>query len=472
MVWHLPSSDIGLAYYILEWLIRIAALVVVPMKRAPSPTRGWLLLIFFLPVPGLVLFWLIGRPRFPAWRVKRFRKLRPFYQELADRLRDAAPPPPGPNAAAEALAMKLGLLPAVGGNHVELIDDHDGLIARLIADIDGARERVCLLVYIFADDAVGRSVMEALERAARRGVACRVMVDPVGSHASIRAVLRRLREAGVDAREALPFRLFSGRTRRDMRNHRKLFVIDDAIGYAGSQNIISKDFRPGVTNRELVARVTGPVVAEIEATVRSDWYLETEVMPPAPARIPAATGTACCQLLPSGANYPLEGFETLLVWQLHQAQKRVMIATPYFIPDEDVLGAMRTAVQRGVAIELIVSAVVDQELVNLAQCSYYDDLLGAGVRIHLFRDYLLHAKNVSVDGRLAVVGSSNVDLRSFQLNEEASLIFHDEASVAQVEAMQETYLDNSDQLDRAKWRERPHARRLAENIARLVSPLL
>jgi cardiolipin synthase len=206
--------------------------------------------------------------------------------------------------------------------------------------------------------------------------------------------------------------------------------------------------------------------------VSGDWSLETGRAPERPAAIPETVGDAQIQLLPSGADYRLEGFETLLVWQLHQARERVIIVTPYFIPDEDVLDAMRTAVARGVAVDLVVSGVVDQRIVNWSQSSYYDDLLRAGVRVNLFRDYLLHAKNVSIDGRLAVVGSSNVDLRSFQLNEEASLLLYDVPSIDAVEAIQQGYLRDSDQLDLATWRSRPTLRKLAENIARLVNSLL
>ncbi len=460
------------AFYAVEWIIRLAALAVVPLRRTPAASRGWLLLIFFLPVPGLLLFLAIGRPRFPAWRVARFRTLRPFLDGVASRLEVADTPPPDQPGATTALARKLGRLPAVGGNWVELIDDYEGVIDRLVTDIDGARHHVRLLVYIFADDGTGRRVIEALRRAAARGVICQVMIDPVGSYRWIRNTTRRLREAGVEVREALPFRILRGRTRRDMRNHRKLFVIDGVIGFAGSQNIVDRDFRPGVVNRELVARVTGPVVAEMEAVVRADWFLETETMALDELIIPPATGTACAQLLPSGAEYPLEGFETLLVWEIHQAREHVVVATPYFIPDEDVLSAMRTAVARGVTIDLIVSAVVDQPLVNLAQCSYYDDLLRAGVRIHLFRDELLHAKNVSIDQSLAIIGSSNVDLRSFQLNDEVSLLLFDPASLGALGALQRGYLEHCDTLEIDQWRRRPAPRKLVENIARLVGPLL
>ncbi|TXJ25508.1 MAG: cardiolipin synthase [Afipia sp.] len=463
------SPALGAAYNFVEWAIRIGALIVVPWRRTPDATRSWLLLIFFLPVPGLLLLLAIGRPRFPAWREARFQKMVHYFGEAAGRLEAAAPAPPGD--AAE-FARRLGYLPATAGNSVELIEDYDATIDRLCADIDAARLHVRLLVYIFASDATGRKVAAALKRAVARGVACQVMIDPVGSHKGFKRTMRLLADAGVETRAALPFRLLRQRTRRDMRNHRKLFVIDGAIGYAGSQNIIDKDFRPGVVNRELVARVTGPAVAAMETAVRADWYMETERLAGEPLTIPAPAGAAVTQLLPSGPDYPLEGFETLLVWQLHQARDRVTIVTPYFVPDEDVLGAMRSAVARGVAIDLVVSAVADQPLVNLAQSSYYDDLLTAGVGIHQFRDFLLHAKTISIDGTLAIVGSSNVDLRSFQLNEEASLLLYDAPSVATVERVHDGYLAGSDRLTRDEWRRRSPLRKLLENITRLFSALL
>jgi cardiolipin synthase len=207
------------------------------------------------------------------------------------------------------------------------------------------------------------------------------------------------------------------------------------------------------------------------AVFLGDWFLETSTMPPA-IEPPQPTGKAVLQLLPSGAEYPLEGLETLLVWQLHRARRRAIIATPYFIPDQDVLSAMETAVARGVVVDLVLSRVVDHPVVNLAQRSYYDDLLRAGVRIHLFNKFLLHAKNVSIDGDFGVVGSSNVDLRSFQLNEEVSLLLLDKASVAALEAVQRGYIEGSEPLELKSWRERSRVVMVAENLARLVSPLL
>lgn len=464
--------ELGTAYYVAEWLVRIVMLAVVPMRRTAAAARSWLLLIFFLPIPGLLLYLVIGRPRFPRWRAERFARLLPFFAELSDRLAAVAPPvlTPADRRVAD-LAFKLGRFPATGGNAVDFLADYDGMIDRLVADIDGARRHVRLLVYIFASDAVGRRVADALGRAVRRGVVCQVLIDPVGSHVWARAALAMLRAQGVDARATLPIRFLRGRTRRDMRNHRKLFLIDDAIGYAGSQNIVAKDFRRGVENRELVIRVTGPAVAEMNALFLADWSLETGALPAQPA-IPPAAGDVTAQLLPSGADYRHEGFESLLVWQIQQARQRVVIVTPYLVPDDDILSAMRTAVLRGVEIRLVLSAVVDQRLVNFAQSSYYDELLASGVHIHFYRRYLLHAKNVGIDGRLAIVGSSNVDIRSFQLNQEAVMLLYGRAAVAALDAEQRGYLADSDELDRAVWRTRSWPRRLAENVARFVGPLL
>ena len=469
MIWPIP--DLGPIYDVTAWVIRLGALVIVPFKRK-STAAAWLLFLFMLPVPGLLLFLAIGEPRFPRWRIKRFQQSRPFIDGVAAKLRAAAPVQADADTPAVELIKRIGHFPGVDGNAIELIGDYDATLDRLVDDIDGARHSVRLLIYIFADDAVAMKVIAALGRAVQRGVTCEVLVDPIGSSKWVKGTRKALKAAGVEVREALPFHWLRGRTRRDMRNHRKLFVIDGTIGYAGSQNIVAKDFRKGIVNRELVARCTGPIVLAMEAVIFDDWFLETERPPPADLPVPAHTGDAVLQLLPSGADYRLEGFETVLVWQLHQAHDRAIIVSPYFIPDEDVLGALKTAAVRGVAIDLIVSKVVDQRLVNLAQRSYYDDLLAAGVRIHLFRDFLLHAKNASIDGKIGVIGSSNVDLRSFQLNEEVSLFLLDLKSVASLEAIQNGYLKSSDTVDLAEWRRRSKPAMFAENLARLGSPLL
>ncbi|WP_234893163.1 cardiolipin synthase [Sphingobium yanoikuyae] len=358
---------------------------------------------------------------------------------------------------------------------MDLLDDYQGVIDRLCRDIDAAHDHVHLLSYIFADDAVGMHVIECLGRASQRGVRCRVMIDALGSRPWASSVLRALLAQSVEAREALPFRPFRWRpARADLRNHRKLCIVDGAIGYIGSQNIVAADFRPGIRNEELMARVEGPIVAQLQSVFLADWYLETEQQFADPALFPPPirAGDVSLQLLPSGPDYPVSGSERLTVALLYAAREQVVVTTPYFIPDEGLIEAIQSAVLRGVDVRLVLSLVQDQRLVGLAQRSFYAEMLRSGVRIFLYEDRLLHAKHVSVDGDLATIGSSNVDIRSFTLNAEANLILYAPDQVCRLNTLQERYFSGSRELLAKDWASRPFHRKIAENLARLISPLL
>ena len=465
MVW---TEHLALIYLLIEWSIRLAMVVIVPLRRPPEAARSWLLLVFFLPVPALVLYRLIGRPRFPAWRQQRFAEASVLRRGLA-----ASLPLPGRAVPGIAeLAERLGEFPVTGASGLSLLSDYDLSIDSLVADIDAAKTCVHLLTYIFADDATGRKVAAALGRAGRRGVDVRVLIDAVGSRPWVRRTLTLLADEGVPCRLVLPVRWWTTvrRARADLRNHRKIAVIDGYLAYVGSQNIVDRNFRRGVVNDELVARVEGPAAMAVAAVFASDWYLETREVLPSPP-MPAAAASPV-QVMPSGPDYGVPGFERLLVALIHAAETQVTLVSPYLIPDEALLAALQTAAYRGVTIDLVVSRVVDQRLVRLAQRSFYDELMSMGVRIHRYRGHLLHAKHVSVDGRIGVVGSGNADLRSFMLNAEISLLLYDPEQVAQLVAQQAQCMALSDRLDLLKWRRRPMAMSLAENLARLVGPLL
>jgi len=465
------TEHLALIYLLIEWSIRLVMLVIVPLRRPPEAARSWLLLVFFLPVPALVLYRLIGRPRFPAWRQQRFADAATYRQGVAASLPAPGQPVPGTAELAE-LAERLGEFPVTGASGLVLMVDYDLSIERLTADIDAAEASVHLLTYIFADDATGRKVAAALGRAARRGIDVRVLIDAIGSRPWAPRTLALLAAEGVPCRLVLPVHWWTTvrRARADLRNHRKIAVIDGRLAHIGSQNIVDRNFRRGVVNDELVARVEGPAAAAVAAVFASDWYLETrEALTPPP--MPAAAA-APVQVMPSGPDYGVPGFERLLVALIHAAETSVTLVSPYLIPDEALLAALQTAAYRGVTIDLVVSKVVDQRLVRLAQRSFYDELMSMGVRIHRYRDHLLHAKHVSVDGRVGVIGSGNADLRSFMLNAEISMLLYDPAQVAELAAHQADCMARSDHLDFLEWRRRPIALRLAENLARLVGPLL
>ncbi|WP_176594099.1 cardiolipin synthase [Sphingobium sp. EM0848] len=464
----LDASHLALAYLLAEWVIRVAMIVFIPLRRPPEAARSWLLLVMFMPVPALILYRLIGRPRFPQWRHERFR----HSIACRDAVAKALPAPASSASAVETLALHLGGFPACMGNRLRLMTEYDAAIEALVAEIGRAERHIHLQTYIFASDDTGREVTRALGAAVARGVTVRVLVDALGSRPWARQSMAMLRKAGVDAHLILPIRFASlRRARSDLRNHRKLSLFDGQLAFIGSQNIVDRDFKPGIVNDELVARIEGPVAAACEAVFASDWYLETEEELAVPA-VPLPCGPAVLQAMPSGPDYGTPGYERLLVDLVHQAKHDVIIVSPYLIPDEALLTALKNAVARNVTVDLVVSNVVDQYLVGLAQRSYYDELLRSGVRIYRYRRKLLHAKSVTVDESVGIIGSSNADIRSFMLNAEISLIMHAGEQVGALKAIHRHYMGNSDPLDLAVWRARPGASRLWENLARLVSPLL
>lgn len=467
--------SIAFLYVLSEWAIRFIMLVYVPQRRSPAAARTWLLLIFLLPWPGFLLYAIIGRIKLPAWRLARQREVSGMILEWQGRhplpVRTSTHTGPIPE-----LVRALGDFRVLEGNTVELVPDYDASILRLVEAIDGARHSVHLLYYIFADDDRGGRVVQALLRARQRGVECRVLVDAVGSRKfALPELLNKLRAAGIPAHEVLPAGMFRRNAARfDLRNHRKVAVIDNRIGFTGSQNLVNPGFVPGYPNEELVVRVTGPVVIQLQAVFLQDWFFETGELPADPdaIAIPVPTGTSLAQVLPSGPGYERENAQELLVHLFHRAQRRIVITTPYFVPDEPFLQALRTAVRRGVEVRLVVANPVDKWIMGLAQRSYFDGLLAAGVRIHLYRPHFLHAKHVSIDEDLAIVGSVNMDIRSFALNAELALLVYDPAVVTAMQAVQAKYFADSTELTRDAWARRPWWLRVAQNTARLGDSLL
>jgi cardiolipin synthase len=332
-----------------------------------------------------------------------------------------------------------------------------------------------LLYYIFANDGATAPIIAALGRATERGVTCRALVDSLGSHSTLRTLIPKLTALRVDVRTMLPIGLFRRRKARlDLRNHRKIAVVDGRIAYTGSQNLVAADFKPGIVYEELVLRLTGPAVLELQYLFAADWFLETnevlhsdEVFP-----APEITGPIAIQTLASGPDFPTQNIQRFIVALIHGARRQIKITTPYFIPDEPLLQALQTAVLRGVEVHLVVSQIGDQMLVSLAQKSYYEELLEAGVKIHLYRKHFLHAKFLTIDNAIGVVGTSNMDIRSFVLNAEHVLVIHDATVTSLLQAQQQRYIADSRSLELEQWRQRPFPMKLAECLARLFSPLL
>jgi len=468
----------SLLYLISEWVIRFVMLIYVPQRRSAAASRTWLLFIFLVPWPGLALYWLFGRIYLPVRRVRMQERASKFIREAQAQIGARVTVEPALPSALQcipALGRQLGDFETLAGNNVELLPDYSGTIDRIIADIEAAQQHVHLLFYIFLPDQTGQRVAQALERAATRGVSCRVLMDAVGSRQGLERLAPQMRSNGVEVLEMLPVGLFRRNAARfDLRNHRKIAVIDGRVGYTGSQNIVNPEFVKGYPNEELMVRVTGPVVAQLQAMFLADHYFETGKVFSPGELFPKLeyTGNSPAQLVPSGPGYGRENGRELIIAMLYGAQERIVITTPYFVPDEPFLHAVCAArLRRGIEVHLVLSKHANQLVTQFAQRSYYDDLLEAGIEIHLYRPHFLHAKHLTIDDDIALIGSTNMDIRSFALNAEINLIVYDPAIVRQLRAMQERYFANSELLESALWKS-PLGARIVQNTARLMDSFL
>lgn len=477
------SPVAAISYLIYEfggWVIRLVMLTIVIQKRRPAAAMAWLLIIFFMPWPGLILYLLIGNDRLPKRRLERHAQLLDSIRQDIARIRispDSANPNlhPGQQGVVD-LAHRLSDVTIAGGNSVELLSDTDDTIQRLREDIRAATVQVHIMAYIFADDGTGRLVADELIAAVKRGVTCRVIVDAVGSRPMLRTLAPYMRENGVTTVAALPANPFRRQVARlDIRNHRKLAVIDGIIGYTGSQNIVNREYgHEDLAWEDLMVRVTGPVVPQLQSVFVQDWFMETSEMLGGAELFPQqpVTGTVPAQCLPSGPNYPMATYQRMVVAAVYAARKHVIITSPYFVPDEPFMDALGVAVLRGVEVSIVLPARYDQVIAGAASRSYYEDLLDAGVKVYLYRPGLIHSKTMTVDYDLAFVGTSNFDIRSFRLNFEVNMVFYEAYVSEALLAQQHIYIANSDELAMETWRRRPIHKRLGQNLARLMSPLL
>ena len=453
-------------------------LIYVPRERSAAAARTWLLLIFLLPWPGLILYLVIGRVYLPKSRIEQQRQASQQICAVQAQMGQGSvefSDLPSNLEPLVKLATKLGDFQPFGGNTIQLLSDYSQSLEELIKEIEGATQHVHLLYYIFGDDESGIRCTEALIRAATRGVQCRVLLDAVGSKAALRNLAPGLREAGVEVHAALRVQLFRRNSARfDLRNHRKIAIIDGRVAYTGSQNIVNGDFVRGFPNKELVVRVTGPIVAQLQAVFVADRFFETgttlnqaEVFPTL-----TATGNSTLQVVPSGPGYERENGQELMVSLLYAARTRVVLSTPYFVPDETFFQGLRSAAHRGVDVHLVLSEHANKLFIQLAQRSYYDELLQEGVKIHLYQPGFLHAKHMSIDDQIAIIGSTNIDIRSFALNSEINLLVYDSAMILELRKLQEHYFANSYLLSLQEWRRRPLIARTMHGVARLADSLL
>ena len=475
----------------LSYLIGVLALFIIPANRKPGEATAWLLLIFLAPILGAILFLLLGNPKLSTWRRKQQRAMNERIKDLAEEAEQVPamrpivdPPLPARYVPFVNLIAQLTGMPVMAGNTVALLPDYVGAVDRIVQDIDLAQRFVHLEYFMLADDKIGAPVIDALVRARKRGVVCRVLIDHLGNLGYHGPVLKRLGAAGIPVYQMLQAKPFDNQWNRiDLRNHRKIIVVDGVVGFTGSQNLVEDTYhkrgniKKGIRYIELVACVTGPVVRELNAAFITDWYSETEELldertaSEMRVRTPV-TGDVLCQVLPSGPGFEHNNNLMLFVALIHTARRRITIVNPYVVPEETLLLALTSAAQRGVEVTLIVSEIGDQFLVYHAQGSYYEELLKAGVHIYRYQaPVILHSKSISIDDDIAVIGSSNMDIRSFELNLEVTLVCYNTQVVSDLQKIEAEYLRCSRPLYLEEWQARPLLTKLFDNLARLTSAL-
>ncbi len=480
------AAIVATAIIVVDIIIRVIAVIVVPRNRRPTAGMAWLLAIFFFPVIGALIFLLIGSPKLPKRRREKQAEVDEYIRESThgvERVSDSDTWPTWFEGVVR-LNRNLGAMPLIGSNSASLIGDYQASLDAMTEAIRRAERYVHAEFYILAYDRTTAPFFDALRDAVARGVEVRVLLDHVASLRAkgTRRTVKHLDATGAQWKFMLPIQPLQGNYQRpDLRNHRKILAVDGEVGFMGSQNIIDRSYnkrgniRRGLQWKELVARVEGPIVSGLEAIFSTDWYLETGE-PPTREIVPFSQhGEAQdldCQVVPSGPGYTNENNLKLFLSLMYAAEERIIITSPYFVPDEAMLRAISGATQRGVHVELFVSEIGDQALVYHAQRSYYEALLRAGVKIWLYEaPYILHSKHFSIDDDVAVIGSSNMDIRSFELNMEVTLLVRGASFVREMRAVEDGYRRASRELTLDEWMRQPLRSTVLDNLARLTSAL-
>ncbi|CAI3804786.1 cardiolipin synthase [Pseudarthrobacter sp. MM222] len=484
LVGTLPSWAVLILTFI-DFAIRVLALGIIPGNRRPTTAMAWLLGIFFVPAVGLVLFLLFGNFRLSRKRRAQQEAVNMRVREGTLELASLESHYDGPEwvASAAELNKTLGSLPMVDGNKVELLPGYPDSIRAMAAAVREAKDFVNAEFYIMSTDHVTDELLTALEDAAERGVEVRVLFDHLGTLRikGYSKLIARLKASKISWRPMLPLRPARGQWRRpDLRNHRKIMVIDGEVAFTGSQNLIEPSYnnprhrKVGREWVELMACLRGPIVTTLNVVFATDWLNETDesLEHQLGHRPELHAGDITAQVVPSGPGFITENNLRLFNTLIYSAQHKVSICSPYFVPDDSLLYAVTTAAQRGVDVELFVSEKGDQFLVHHAQQSYYEALLEAGVRIYLYKaPFVLHAKHFTIDDEVAVLGSSNMDMRSFSLNLEVSVMLLGEDIVQRLRAVEDTYRDISHELVLEDWMKRPMLVKYVDNVARLTATL-
>jgi cardiolipin synthase len=472
----------------ITFLVSVASiLVTIPWilvtKKDSTSAVAWCLLVIFVPVFGAIFFVLFGYQHVnrPLKRKRRHKKrfgATPGQTPAGARSSPAGVAEPGPSwEGMSHLAERFGAFPLTQGNDVTIY--HDGVTAfpAMLKAMEAARHHIHLEYFILQPDLTGTSILELLAKKAKQGVEVRLLYDAMGSHRLPRRMLKPLGTAGGRYSVFLGVNLLRRRIQVNMRDHRKILIVDGQTAFTGGLNIgdeyVGKTRRFGFW-RDTHLQVQGPAVAHLQRIFREDWDFAAGEYVKGAAYTPdvSTRGTHAVQVIHSGPDQELKSIREIYFAAILRARRRVWIASPYFVPDAGLRDALCLAGYLGVDVRLLGQYRPDKWVAFFAGRYYWGDMLAAGVKIYQYTKGMMHAKVVVVDGEWASVGSANLDNRSLYLNFEVNCLLYSPEAAAELERAFEDDFSHSIELKRDAFDRRPWPGRMVENACRLLSPIL
>ncbi|WP_345890375.1 cardiolipin synthase [Rufibacter aurantiacus] len=490
MAYLLNSVDWLLIWNIVYFtVVALVCLRIIYDTGSTSKTLAYLLFTIFVPFVGIIIYFSFGI-NYKKRRIysKKLVEDEIFLQKLEHRVETySAETLAASNEKVQGyrelvkLLLNDGLSPLTGGNRVKLLLNGEEKFPEVLQAIREARHHIHLEYYIIEDDVIGNQIKDLLIQKAQEGVQVRFIYDDYGSRSIRKKYVAELRAAGV---EAFPFhrvRFLLLANRLNYRNHRKIILVDAKIAFVGGINVADRYINHPEESKRLYwrdthLRIDGPGIYYLQYLFFCDWNFASGQMLPPHRRYfltpPLPDGHAPVQIAASGPDSPMPTILFSLLQAIYLAQEEVLITTPYFIPGEGILQALTVAALGGVKVKLLVPGISDSALVNAAAWSYYDDMLHAGVEIYLYQKGFIHSKTTVIDGTVSMVGTANMDNRSFELNFEVNAVVYDTDLSQQLRGIFYRDLEHATKIDLEAWRQRPRLKQLFEKLARLLSPLL
>lgn len=467
-------------------LIFFACLNIIYNTPSTSKTLAYLLVVIFLPVIGLIIHFMFGanyrkNKLYNKKIINNNALLRQARQKINLGAASTAEPKMQKNKKLARFLLQDSDSPLTANNEVKLLYNGENKFPEVIEALKNARHHIHIEYYIFEDEEIGRQIADILMQKAREGVQVRFIYDDFGSRSIRKKLVPALIEAGVQAYPFYKIYFMLLANRINYRNHRKIIIIDGGIGFTGGINVSnryinSKSKPKQMYWRDTHVKITGPGVYYLQYLFICDWNFCTDqeltISEDYFCTSPSTNGNALVQIAASGPDSDTPTIMFSLLQTIGMAEKEILITTPYFIPGETILDALSVAAISGVKVKILVPGRSDSAFVDAAARSYYADLLDVGVEIYLYQKGFIHAKTMIADDELCVIGSANMDHRSFELNFEVNSIIYNGGIAKQMRDTFYNDLKDATRIDAQQWNARPMFKQLPEKVARLLSPLL